>query len=154
MCTRKKVLWKHYDKIYIGLGNVNVLLKGLHKIIRPTPVCTGKKAGLAWLRQHIISANACETQFFVESTGSPQEKPVLIALSAEFAKFTLLMMSNHLRISILYKTCSNIRVYSHSLTSTMKIEQERRTAWLFYLRKEMSLKFFWFSWRRFFFFLH
>lgn len=147
----KKIWWKHYDKTYTGLGTINVLLKELHKIIRPIPVCTGKKAGFAWLRQHIISTNACETQFFMEHTGSPQENPVLIALSAEFAKFTSLIMSNHLWISILYKSCSIIRVYSHSLTSTMKIEQEKRTAWLFYLRKEMSLKFFWFSWRRFFF---
>lgn len=147
----KKVLRKHYDQVYIGLRTINVNLKKALKIIRPIPVCIGKKASLAWLREHIVSAKACKTQFFVECTGSPQEKPVLIALFAEFSKFTLLMMSHHLWISILYKSCSIIRVYSHSLTSTMKIEQEKRTAWLFYLRKEMSLKFFWFSWRQFFY---
>lgn len=147
----KEILWKYYDQIYIGLGTIDVNLKELPKIIRPIPVCTGKKTSLAWLRQHIVSANACETQFFVECTGSLQEKPVLTALFTESSKFTLLMMSHHLWISILYKSCSAIRVYSHFLSSTMKIEQEKRTAWLFYLRKEMSLKFFWFSWRQFFY---
>lgn len=143
--------WKHYDQIYLSLGTINVNLKELHEIFRPIAVWTGRRASLAWLRQCVLSANTCETQFFVECTGSPQEKPVPTAFFAEFSKFTLLLMSHHWWISILYKWCSIIRVYSHSLTSTMKIEQEKRTAWLFYLRKEMSLKFFWFSWRQYFY---
>lgn len=127
------------------------LKKEFHKIIRPIPVCTGKKASPVCLRQHIVSANTCGTLFFVECAGNPHEKPVLIALFAELSKFTLRMMSHHLWISILYKSCLIIRVYSHSFTSTMKIEQGKRTVWLFYLRKDMSLKFFWFSWRQFFY---
>jgi len=75
---------------------MNVNLKELHKFIRLIPVCTSRKASLAWLRQHIVSANISETQFLVECTGSPQEKSVLVALLAEFSKFTLLMMSHHL----------------------------------------------------------
>lgn len=34
--------------------------------------------------------------FFVKFTGSSQENPVLIALSAEFSKFTLLLLSHRL----------------------------------------------------------
>lgn len=143
-----KILWPNTQRSW----NYKCELKEeFHKIFRSIPVCTGKKASPVHLRQHIISANACENLFFVERAGNPRENPVLTALFAEFSKFTLRMMSHHLWISILYKSCLIIRVYSHSFTSTMKIEQEKRTVWLFYLRKGMSLKFFWFSWRQFFY---